>query len=735
MMAKFLSSLGRATFAAVSFVIAFSSTIITADAAVAGPGSVLVPSIPSPIAQSNNYTVKVRSEGDKQWQSVDLYWTRVMVANVTTGAGIYHNSSVGIFDFDGVIDISIEPRQDLFPSIDSVRIRPLSYDIPWTLNGRTIQLTLSEPTNLVVEVNGDVFQVLHLFLNKIDTGDPQQEKNGTVTSFSPGYHHLNQTYKISSGETVYLAPGAVVKGSFLFLNVENARLIGHGIIYGSSLNAVNVSFSNNILVDGPTVLSPLHASVGVGSSHDILIRNLRVISSGQWGDGIDTWCSQNITYEKLFMRTGDDSLAFYLSSSPYSGDSQNITIRDSSVWADVAHPLNVGGFGGNETMSDLTFDNIDILDQHEPQIYYQGCMAMSASNGNIVKNVLFNNIRVENFRLGMLFSFKVAYNPKYDSTAGGTLSNITVRDVEYNGSDSNISIMSGYDKNSLIEFVNFEGLRINGQLIWSGMQKAPCRGAVSNYSLFSYDAKAAWQNALMWYITKDQAHWERSTTILDAWGSNLTNIIGTDRSLLIGLEGDLFVNAAEIMRWEGNWTEATSAWWGGSGFSIQLYWLFSRQSIPIGQANYGMVSIEALLSFAVCLEDVQLYNYAMDAFIQDNCAGLFATYDSRTGQSIEAGRDQSHTMSGLGWAAYGARVGQSQGVDLYGLGNNLLLKGAEYAAQYNLKETVEYEPNWRRCESVLVDGPWSTISASNRGVTNQRRSGTSYTTNMWLIAS
>ncbi|KAH1593581.1 hypothetical protein KXX44_008052 [Aspergillus fumigatus] len=217
----------------------------------------------------------------------------------------------------------------------------------------------------------------------------------------------------------------------------------------------------------------------------------------------------------------------------------------------------------------------------------------------------------------------------------------------------------------------------------------------------------------------DQAHWDRSTTILDAWGSNLTNIIGTDRSLLIGLEGDIFANAAEIMRWEGNWTEAGAKWQGGSGFSIQLYWLFSRQSIPIGQANYGMASIKALLSFAVYLDDVQLYNYAMDAFIQDNCAGLFATYDSSTGQSIEAGRDQSHTMSGLGWAAYAARVGQSQGVDLYGLGDNLLLKGAEYAAKYNLNETVEYDPKWYRCEAVLVNGPWDTISESKRGVTNQ----------------
>lgn len=122
---------------------------------------------------------------------------------------------------------------------------------------------------------------------------------------------------------------------------------------------------------------------------------------------------------------------------------------------------------------------------------------------------------------------------------------------------------------------------------------------------------------------------------------HLTDIIGTDRSLLIGLDGDLFVNAAEIMRWEGNWTEAGAKWQGGSGFSNQLYWLFSRQSVVVGQANYGMASIKAMLSFAVYLNDVELYNYAMNAFIQDNCAGLFAQYHPETGQSVEAGRDQS----------------------------------------------------------------------------------------------
>lgn len=131
-----------------------------------------------------------------------------------------------------------------------------------------------------------------------------------------------------------------------------------------------------------------------------------------------------------------------------------------------------------------------------------------------------------------------------------------------------------------------------------GPESILCRGDCSNYtSTFSQDVRAAYQNALMWYITKDRSHWTTATDILDAWGSNLTDIIGVDTSLLVGLEGDLMVNAAEIMRWEGGWQESISS---------VIYWLFARQSVIIGQGNYGMVSIKALLSFAVYLDDVTL---------------------------------------------------------------------------------------------------------------------------------
>jgi hypothetical protein len=124
----------------------------------------------------------------------------------------------------------------------------------------------------------------------------------------------------------------------------------------------------------------------------------------------------------------------------------------------------------------------------------------------------------------------------------------------------------------------------------------------------------------------------------------LTSIIGTDGSLLVGLDGQFFVNTAEIIRWEGNWTEADASWKGGKGFPVQLHWLFARQSVIVGQANYGMASITALLSFAVYLDDLSMYNYALDMYQNDLCGGLQGNVDMKTGQGAESGRDQCECL-------------------------------------------------------------------------------------------
>lgn len=77
----------------------------------------------------------------------------------------------------------------------------------------------------------------------------------------------------------------------------------------------------------------------------------------------------------------------------------------------------------------------------------------------------------------------------------------------------------------------------------------------------------------------------------------------------------------------------------------------------------------------------------------------------------------AHATSALAWAATAARTVQSQGGELYSFANNTLLKGAEYAAKFNLNYTVPYDPSFYRCEAVLVNGPWPIISSFNKGLT------------------
>ncbi|KAL2814515.1 pectin lyase fold/virulence factor [Aspergillus cavernicola] len=414
----------------------------------------------------------------QNWQSLELFHANVHEINSTTGQSVSHNTSVGLFDFSGPVELSIEPSRNAFPSIDTVRIRPLSYNLPADVQGRIISLSLTEPTNLVIEVNGDVFDVLHLFLDKIKDdaiSEDQAKQDSSIIYYGPGYHELKDTVNITSGQTVYLAPGSVIQGGFRFQNTSDAAILGRGVLYRSSSDAITISYSERIRVEEITVLNPGHYSLMMGSSNEIVVSGLRSISAVQWGDGIDVFCCQNVVLEKLFMRNSDDCVAMYQHRWDYYGDSRNITLRDSSLWADVAHPIHLGIHGNTiepELMEGVTISNIDILDHREPQVDYQGCLAINCGDENLIKDILFEDIRVEDFRLGMLFSFKVLYNQKYNLGPGRGIYNVTVRNLSYNGmGGQNTPAIAGYDEDRRIEFVDFQGLNINSAHIWDGMQK------------------------------------------------------------------------------------------------------------------------------------------------------------------------------------------------------------------------------------------------------------------------
>ncbi|KAI5778475.1 chondroitin AC/alginate lyase [Geopyxis carbonaria] len=242
------------------------------------------------------------------------------------------------------------------------------------------------------------------------------------------------------------------------------------------------------------------------------------------------------------------------------------------------------------------------------------------------------------------------------------------------------------------------------------------RGVQTNNSALIADSRAAYQNALLYALSNATAHADAAARILDAWGTTLTTLGGLDAALMAGLEGFLLANAAELLRHSPYaWRESGAAYTGTKGFSGVLYRVFAPPVVAVGQANYGLAMIRAQLAFAVYLDDVVMYNAALNSLQNDYCAGFAATIHPTTGQLSESGRDQGHVQGGLAWMADAAKVVAAQGGDMWRWNDALLLKGVEYAAKYNLGADVPYDADWYRCEAVLVDGPWSEVSERGRG--------------------
>jgi hypothetical protein len=172
----------------------------------------------------------------------------------------------------------------------------------------------------------------------------------------------------------------------------------------------------------------------------------------------------------------DDCTTVYGSRGEFKGGCKNVVMKNSTLWADVAHPILIGTHGSTPNpvvLEDLTYQNLDILDHMEPQIDYQGCLSLNAGDSNLIRNVRFDNIRIENFRHGQLVNLRVFFNKKYCTSPGRGIENVLFRNVTYNGNNALTSIIAGYDDLRKVKNITFENLRINGKLITDKMPDKP----------------------------------------------------------------------------------------------------------------------------------------------------------------------------------------------------------------------------------------------------------------------
>lgn len=411
------------------------------------------------LPHNDDYTVRVRILG-KEWQDLFEYKVQVDLDKP-------QDATMVQFDMGSPVEVMVKKNNG---TVREVAIRPLNNKITYRQIQNAIFFTLDKPQYLSVEFNGDRLHNLHLFANPVEAETYDKEEKG-VMYFGPGVHRPkdlpNDQIRVPGNTTVYLAPGAVLKAKLLVDKVENVRIIGRGIL-DHPVRGIEITDSKNVLIDGITVVNPEHYTVFGGGSADVTIRNLKSFSCKSWSDGIDMMCCRRVLVDNVFLRTGDDCIALYNHRWNWWGGASDITVQNSVLWADVAHPINVGGHGdpdspSGEVIENLIFRNIDILEHDEDDPMYQGCMTVDCGDKNWVRNVLFENIRIENIQEGRLFYVKVRFNPKYDKQPGNGIENITFRNITYTGVGENPSLIQGLDKDRLVKNITFDHILINGE--------------------------------------------------------------------------------------------------------------------------------------------------------------------------------------------------------------------------------------------------------------------------------
>lgn len=207
------------------------------------------------------------------------------------------------------------------------------------------------------------------------------------------------------------------------------------------------------------------------------------------------------------------------------------------------------------------------------------------------------------------------------------------------------------------------------------------------------DSKAAFQNAMMWVSTGEQAHADKAIEIINAWSHRLQKFTGKDAILAAGISGVNFAAAAEVLRYtETGWQDKDIA--QAEKMFKEVYYPVCKGFARHANGNWGLACMQTVIAIAVFTNDREIFDRAVTFFHEgDGNARMTGYVLFDTGQCQETGRDQQHTMLGLGYLAVVAEIAWNQGLDLYGANDNRILLGFEYTAKYNLGGTVPFQPH------------------------------------------
>ncbi|MBR4234775.1 MAG: hypothetical protein IKR85_01780 [Clostridia bacterium] len=424
-------------------------------------------------------------------------WFRVYAGSKE--AGVYSDYNMefdevnfAYFNFRAGTQVTV--KIEVLFDFRSVNVLPARRGEAMRVEGQTVYLDCAEPGADYSFVFDNDYQyiTLHLFTSPIDEDEDKYENDFNTLYFGPGYHDLSAgQLNLRSGQTLYVAPGAVLNGPVVAERVHDVSIRGSGVIMMDKPNAVNPQYGNivitlnnakNVYIGG--VIAHAHRAQNwtthVYYSQNVTIENYRVVSTRYASvDALDISNSSNVEITGCFLRSCDDCITIKglssASSPSLAPPNEHIHVRNCRLWNDCNNAMVIGEESMAAYYDDISFKDIDVLYSYDDRdnhgrLEERAVMSIVTLHGTYIRNITWEDVRVNDCQRLVCFTFLDSFwfgSIRGDQSFPGGIENVLLKNIDCvsanDGAPANQILMRGWSKDKQIKDVRFENFRVNGQ--------------------------------------------------------------------------------------------------------------------------------------------------------------------------------------------------------------------------------------------------------------------------------
>ena len=449
---------------------------------------------------------------------------RVTVGGTELPVEAYKDIFYVHFTLDGSAPVRIEAAEPL----TSCEVSPAARGIAAGIEGREARFTLpgagwwavrlndrdrlflladrpqepalgEQPLNAADFISGDGLQTAAL-QRALD----EASATGRTLLFPRGVYRTG-TLRIGSNTHLYLADGAIIKGSedrddyptdhglaeadhirdrehytdngermtfsrlILIDSAEHVSIRGRGIIDGSGAvlraqgkpaNLIRIRSSRDVLVEGVLLRDPAAWNTHIHYSDGVTIRDVKLINDASVPntDGFDPDASTDVTIEHCFAYCSDDNVAVKTTGNlGLNRDLRGIVVRG-CVFLTRKSSLKVGTETKAARMSDILFEDNDVVECDR-------ALALYCNDGALFEHIVFANNRIER---NWPDSQRRPIHFKISERHGkGLIRDVEIRDCSFAVPFPRPAEIAGLDAEHTIDGVTFRNVTIGGRPVRS----------------------------------------------------------------------------------------------------------------------------------------------------------------------------------------------------------------------------------------------------------------------------